>query len=87
MIHTAQEIEAAVKSLDLWGKLIDNQYCRYHVGDRVDVEHLGTGTILGQQMGGYHYAVLLDTGIALQSRTRLQHQKEQNDQPTQKPIL
>jgi len=67
MTHTPNEIAAAVQQLDLWGKLRDDQYCRYHVGDRVTIEHMGTGTILGAQLSGWHYAILLDTGQAIRA--------------------
>ena len=66
-MHNLQQIQNAVQNAGLWGKLIDGPHCRFHVGDRVTIEHLGTATILGAQIGGYHYAILLDSGETIKA--------------------
>ena len=63
-MHTTEEIQQAVRDLGLWGKLVDNRFSRFHVGDRVVAELYGPGTILGQHPSGHHYAVLFDDGVA-----------------------
>ncbi len=63
-VHTSAQIEDAIRELGLWGKLINNPYATFHVGDRVTCEMFGNGTILGQQMSMAHYAVLFDDGHA-----------------------
>ena len=67
MTHTIKEIHDAVRELDLWGKLRDDQYCMFHVGDRVIVDGRESGTILGGQLSGCHYAILLDNGDKLRA--------------------
>ena len=66
-MHTWSEIENAVKELDLWGKLRSGRHCMFDPGDRVLVDGKESGTILGAQLSGCHYAILLDNGDKLRS--------------------